>query len=327
MDHFEKLSDEIVLQVFERLSWQQMVRIRGTCQRFRNLSDDKVLWHNHYRSSQQLLMTPKASQKSDYRSLYRISRNWSVGRASSASVTTTSDAQLLTQLHGHYVFSTYRKSSVLAVHSFNSKDVEQELTEDSIVADFNLKPIADISVDRNASSHSDEAIRLSVSFVDKSFRICDFKVQATELDVLHLHKKPRVDAQYETVQYTSLNSPYYVTCTDRFRLAIYHISSQPKLIQTYSSNTAYHPASIHIDHGSSSVVVAYVTPSFPSIYSIGVQTFPLRFGDCLYTNANKDVAIAQRTSRVLDIAISSNGRWIALGRDDNAIEVRAALPY
>lgn len=326
MDFFEKLSDEILLQILEHLSWQQVVQIRGTCHRFRRLSDDPVLWNQQYHRTEQLIMTPKGSHQSDYHKLYRISRNWSIGRASSSSVNTnaasTSDAHLLTQLYGSYVFSTLRNSSTLLVHSFNSNDAEQELTDESVVAEFKVKPIADISIDSNTSYHSNGVIRLAICFFDKSFRICEFNTQSKELNVIHLHKKPRVDAGFERVLYASLNSPYYITCTDKFQLAIYHLANQPSLIQTYSSSTAYHPASIHIDQGLRSVIVAYVTPSFPHIYSIGVQTFPLRFGDCLYTNANKDVMITRRTSRVLDVAISTNSRWIALAREDNVIEVR-----
>ncbi|TIB08537.1 hypothetical protein E3P88_03446 [Wallemia ichthyophaga] len=315
MNSFEKLSDEIVLHIFENIDWKHNVQLRGTCRRFRRLSDDPILWNKHYSRTAQLIMTPRSSH-SDYHKLYRISRNWSTGRATSSSINTNSD-KILTQLHENYVFSTLRNSGTLFVHSFSPVDAEQDLSDKSILAEFKLKPIADISIDSNLSYHSDGVIRVAICFTDKSFSIFSFKTQTNQLESHLYQKKPRVDAGFEKVLYTSLNSPYYITCTDRFRLTIYHVAIQPTFIQSYTSSIAYHPASIHIDQDSWNVVVAYITPSFP----IAVQTFPLRSGDCLYTNANKDIKSARRTSRILDISISRNSRWIALAREDNVVEV------
>ena len=346
-NQFNKLSDETLLRIFDYLDWDELISIRRTCKKFRRISDDPVLWQSIYHRSQQLIMTPKKEAMNDYKNLYKISRNWSIGRAKSYSLpsasastsTSTSirqvDDRLLTQLYKQFVFSAFRNTTTLRIHKFTLTEGEQDLTQHNQIANIELKPIADIKVDMNLYSHTDNSIRLGLAFKDKSFKIFNFNTDTLRLTTVFYQRKPRIDGGLETVVYTSLNSPFYITCSTRFKLCIYKLentSMTPTLVQAYQSPVAYHPASINLDTKYLKAIIAYVSPTFPNQYTVSVQSFPLtrvHGEECLVANASKSEPsrglISRRTSKVLDI--DTDGHWIALARDDNSIQVSISFIY
>ncbi|KAJ6594032.1 hypothetical protein B0H19DRAFT_46719 [Mycena capillaripes] len=333
------LYEELILLIFAHLSWVDLCAARGVNKNWARLSLDNGLWKAQYihvfsrerlrgakgfigrtdgREIKRLPERATAPELKDWRSMFKISWNWKIGRCSTEQIEgilgppSAGSTAILTPPHvllagSTTIIASSMESLCPEVHCLPSVSTPKQTLLCGSPRHRQPFHITALALDQSPplSGILQLAVFLSTGeFLIFSIHQLNPSATSRKLTYVPLRPTPRTAPIIQAVYH----HPLLISLSEAFTLSLYDLSSDTIThTQTLTAYTTFPPSSLILSQTPGTrykLVLTYAVPIFPIHFSIGVTELIIsgsHVSSASSSPAGSMSVISTRTARALDV--------------------------